>query len=183
MARDIAEGRLLRQLGSGHIYPWTEVLAKRKDMVAYDSEVAHKRIQALKDALASQKAAKEPDSASMKQHAAELKDAQKLAKELTELEELVYGDKDRPDGAVPPPEKKLQETPKDDDEAAAQERDKVIQNDPHIIRIMGMKRKVDVAGYLLQEFGKELEGDPKLTELQNTAISLRTERLFEGQDL
>jgi hypothetical protein len=153
-------------------------------MVPYDTDVAHKRIQALKDALKAQKEAKTPDSAAMKQHRAELKDAQKLAKELTELEELVYGEKDRPDGAEDlTPESKIESPPENDDEAAAQERDKVVKNDPHIARIMGMKKKADVAGYLLQEFGKELPPDAKLTELQNVAIELRTDRLFEGADL
>ncbi len=180
--------RLLRQLGTGAIFIWTPVLAARKDMVPYDAETAKKRIEALKAAVAAGQAAKEPDSAAVKQHEAELADAQKLAKELTQLEAEVFPEDDGAGGKEKgvdeiQPKGKLENEVASEAELEAKRRDEVVAKDPHVIRIMGMKKKSDVAAYLLQEFGEEVEGDPKLTTLQNRAVQLRTERLFETDNV
>ena len=176
--------RLLRQLKSGHIYIWTETLAARPDMVPYDSETAKRRIATLKQIKEDALKRKE-DPEEQARLALEMKEASQVAKELTELENQVDGlgeassieDKNIEAAKNPEPDKR-----KTDAEIEAARRSEIIEKDPHIQRIMSMRKKADVETYILTEYGEEVEPDAKLATMQNKAVQLRTERLFEGDE-
>lgn len=181
MARE--HPRLLRQTTSGHIYGWTPTLAAMADMVPYDTEEAHRRIEALKALKAQRKADKEPDSEEARLYREEMASAQNTAKELTELEKQVFGDEaidktrvDAAENAEPEPLNPV----KTDEEIEDDRRNKVIASDTQVQRIMGMRKKADVEAYILTEFGVSVEAEAKLETMKSQAINLRTERLFEG---
>lgn len=176
--------RFLRQLKSGHIYIWTEVLARRRDMVPYDAESAKRRIATLKQIKESMKSRHE-DPEVQARIKLEMKEATELAKELTDLENQVDGlaeasaaeDKTIRSAKTPEPAPRRTEA-----EIEAARRSDIIENDPHIKKIMGMKKKTEVETYLLTEYGEEVSPDETLVSMKNAAINLRTERLFEGDE-
>lgn len=175
--------RLLRQQVSGHIYQWTETLAKRSDMVPYDSDTAKRRIETLKRIKADAKASKEDPELNARLKL-EMKEASDLAKELTDLENQIDGiaeasaaEDERIAKAQEPDDKIMT-----DDEIEAKQRSDTIDNDPHIKSIMEMRKKADVEAYILTEYGEEVPSDSKLEQMKNQAITLRTERLFEGDE-
>jgi hypothetical protein len=170
----------LRQLKTGRIYPWTPTIAKRKDMVPYDPELAEAMIQALKDIIAQMQAANAVDPEQQAKHVSNVKAAQDLAAELNELEAQAFGDGEEKEKKVEtaapgqPPGK----TPEQQQE---QERQSVIDADPHIKEIMAMAKPKQIMDYLKREFGVTVEEKGKSVEaLRNMAINHRIDRIFEG---
>ncbi len=168
----------LRQLGTGHIFIRTEALAKRKDMVPYDPEVAKIRITQIKEALAASQ--KEENLEEMKKAAEEISST---AKELTELEK-------KAEEAIKEEEAKIasesgQEIQpgariETDEETPEQAAKRKIDEDPQIMKIRGMTRKAQVEEYMLMEFGTPIDTSKTLAELKQFAEQARIQRMAEA---
>jgi hypothetical protein len=170
----------LRQLKTGRIYPWTPTIARRRDMVPYDPDLAAARIQVLKDIIAQRKAADTVDPEIQAKHVTNVKAAQELASELNALEEQAFGDGSEK-------EKKVETATAPDapgpnaEEQAEKERQATIEADPHVKEIHAMAKPKQVIDYLKREFGVVVDEKGKSLEaLKNMAINQRIDRIFEG---
>ena len=163
--------KFLRQKLTGTIYQWTSTLAKRSDMVDYDPITAQKRIEALKAQRAAEAATGPVEPAITP----EMIDQ---AKELTDLEnELDAKAEAETQESTDIETKKRFQT---DEELQQEEKDKMIDKDPHIIAIKNMKKKPQVEEFLLKEYGIELDPENMtFKEMQAEAMRLRTTRMFE----
>lgn len=161
--------RFLRQLKTGRVYPYTDELATRKDMVAYDPETAKKRIEAVKMRIEAQ--AEVPTGQSISQ------DALDDAKTLSELEaELDKSTEESPQNTEISTEKK---GPKTQEDLRREERQSRIDKDPDVIKINKMKKKAEIEQYILVEYGEEIDASISKPDLRKKAIELRTQRIFE----
>lgn len=181
ISQSIESERYLRQLGSGHIYHWTPTLAKRKDMVIYDPELAKSRIEALNQRLADEKAQQTPEA--IAEHQKAMADAQQDAHIITDLEQQLERSREIERAEIENLEKgqdiKPEEKIMSDQDIELERRDKILATDPHIKNIMGMTSKNQVEAYVLQEFGEDLDRRKSLGDLKNYALKKRTDRLFE----
>lgn len=173
----MAQERYLRQLGSGTIYHWTPTLAVRKDMVPLTLNSANKRLAAIKKELALRKKGSDPKQKAAK--AQELKHMRGVVGELTEAEAEL--------------EEVREEEIKEIKEEAAEEtheteiteesaREKRIAEDDQIKKINKMTKE-ELTGYILREFGFEVEPERKVKDLKDQAIELRRERILEAEGI
>jgi hypothetical protein len=139
-------------------------------MVDFDPITAQKRIDALRaQQEASQNINVEPSITD------EIRDQ---AKELTDLENQLELEQDEKEAEGQDIETKRRVMT--NEELDAEAREKLIQEDPGIMAINGMRKKAQVEEFILREFGIDL--DPQnmtLKQMQAEAVRLRTERMFE----
>jgi hypothetical protein len=139
-------------------------------MVDFDPITAQKRIDALRaQQEASQNINAEPSITD------EIRDQ---AKELTDLENKLELEQDEKEAEGQDIETKRRVMT--NEELDAEAREKLIQEDPGIMAINGMRKKAQVEEFILREFGIDL--DPQnmtLKQMQAEAVRLRTERMFE----
>jgi|GEM_PF-2771530 len=178
----------LRQIGSGHIYHWTEALARRKDMVPYDDETAAIRIEALRKRVEEMKARRDRAAAgaagpnpmqSVIDQANELTRLEAEADRLTE-EEITAAKAEalrEAKGEITPVDRVEQEK---DPETLRKER---IDADDQVRAVRAMTDKEQVADYMAAEFGKKIDLRKSLDALKEQAEGARVERMFEGEDI
>ena len=174
--------KYLRQLKTGTIYNYTDILAKRRDMVPYDSDQAKARIVALKNMLEHRKptiaegTAVSKEAEAIKVEAAELAGLEKQL-EATEAAE----EKAIEDAALPPGSKKLNDDtpikPEDTAEIFTQE---TLSKDPKYQKACGMKSRNEVEEYMLVEFGQEIDISRPFKDLKEYAIQQTRKRILEG---
>lgn len=160
--------RMLRQLRTGRIYNFTDILAKRADMVEYDPELAQKRLEAAKRRL-EELESKPPEKPVVN------KADMETSKELAEVENKI--EKIERQKALPPNAKEQEN--KTSEQKEEEERQAIINNDPEIKKILTMKDKDEIEAYVLLEYGEDLDKRKDLDKLKARAIELRTDRLFE----
>lgn len=184
------EGRFLRQLGSGHIYGWTPMLAKRKDMAEIDPESAKVRIAALKEQLEARLAGiKDPQRLANAKARIEL--IAKLSKELAMLEgEVASADeaqKKEAEAAILGEKPQLKpgdiDTSKkgEIDAAVAEEerKSRILAEDKEYQSILAMKTSQEIANYLTVNFGMKESPKQAPEKLRFLALEKRKERVFE----
>ncbi len=156
--------RLLRQLGTNKApIPWTARKADRKDMVEYDPEQAMTRIEALQRKRDRLKSNKGNNAINAKA----VDDALKISALEIEIKQL----ENEAVGIVEAEEK----TPEELAEIATQEK---IDNDPEIIKIKAMDTEDNLRQYIEELYGVKSRSKD-IDKLKETAIKLRTERIFE----
>ena len=188
--------RFLRQLGTGHIYHWTPVLAKRKDMVEIDLQTATVRIESLKAALNARLAAAK-DPAKIQEMREKMARLTSLSKELNALElEVAQSEKQAeeaaiksisneapqpntlgPDDIVPGQEG----APKTDNAEVIEDekRTRILAQDSEYQRILSMKTRQELAEYLTMNYGEKIDSKAGTERLRSVALRKREERVFE----
>ena len=166
--------RYLRQLKTGRIYQYTDILSRRTDMVPLDLATAKKRIEANKAMLAEVETAKTPEQIAIRQ--ADVESLAQVASELTETENQIDDLHQQQLQNQPPPPVAVTSV----EQAVEQEAQKVIEADEEINQIKGMAKPAKVIKYLKREFGADPISTDDLEALKLQAIQLRTNRLFEG---
>lgn len=179
--------RYLRKKGSGRLYQWTPVLAKKDNLEEISYELAQKMIEASKKRHAEREAATfEPKPneypvilgeiserlAKVDELLAKLeKMEQKRLDEMAELERA-ENEGELPDNLV---KKSKLETP----EMVRQDR---IDNDREVKMIREMISKKDVRNYLLEHYGEDnIHHRTGLAKLKQIAEDMRIERIFENE--
>ena len=177
----MATVRYLRQLKTGTIYVYTDILARRRDMVPYDENEAKTRIHAIKNILASRES--DPvEGAVMSKKAEAVKAA---AMELTGLEATLEAneraeEKAIEDAGLPEKGKKLNdETPVTSEEVAEQVKQDRLDQDPKYKKAVSLKSKNDVEEYMLLEFGQEIEISRPFKALKAYAVAQTAIRILE----
>jgi len=186
MASDI---RYLRQLKSGHIYVYTEALAKRPDMVPYDPEVAKARIAQMKQDTEARRAAKKGPKVAPSEGPSlkEMRENRAIASELTDLENQAGAEREADLKAIEDEGKSEKEKARDKvtfDGKTAEEvkeltEEKVVNNDPKIQKIGNYKQKKQLKQFVLIEFGIELDDTKPLKVLKDEAVAMQKARIFE----
>lgn len=171
----------LRQLKTGHIYPWTEILAKRRDMVPFDAAQAKTRIDAMKNMLSR----KVPTADALSVQAEAARAAKASSMELTELEnkvdaENIAEEKAIEDAALPDGKKLNEQTELTGAEAIEAQRQSVLDQDPKYQGVMGFKSRNQVEQYMILEFGEEIDVSLPFKDLKGYAIKKTSDRILEG---
>lgn len=171
----------LRQLKTGHIYPWTEILAKRRDMVPFDAAQAKVRIDAMKNMLSR----KVPTADALSVQAEAARKAKASSMELTELEnkvdaENVAAEKAIEDAALPDGKKLSEQTEMTGAETIEAQRQSVLDQDPKYQNVMGFKSRNQVEQYMILEFGQEIDVSLPFKDLKQYAINKTSDRILEG---
>ncbi len=172
--------KYLRQKGSGHIYISTPLIAGRKDMVDYDPDVAKIRIGMLKKKIADKQIELDAmdldggeEALKMREQAKELTDLEEAEKHIEKAEEVAVA-------KAAGEETLAADLPKyTDEEIAAIQRNETIEKDPHIIKIRAFTNKNEVEGYVLEEFGTDIDRALDLNDLKQMAELMRAQRIFE----
>lgn len=180
---DLAFGQIfVKQAVTGRLYiinpssPGSEEFLKRPDIAKYEPEKAQVRIAALKDKLAK---LDELDRTGISPEIVD--DAATIAvleKRIEEKERQLIDDAVKEQGGDIP------KTNKTDEEIKAEEREKIIDEDPEIKKIEAMTEKDQVRDYIKEEYGQELNLPPntKVETWKQRAVNLRVNRLFENVD-
>lgn len=171
----------LRQLKTGHIYPWTEILAKRRDMVPFNNEQAKVRIDAMKNMLLR----KVPTVDEVSRQVEDARKAKANSMELTNLEnkmdaEKVAEEKAIEDAALPDGKKLNEETEVTGAEVVAAQRQSVLDQDPKYQNVTGFKSRNQVEQYMILEFGEEIDVSLPFKELKDYAVQKTSDRILEG---
>ena len=162
--------RMLRQLGTGNLFIYTDILAKRKDMVEEaDPAIIKVRLEASEKRLAELKT--KPTAPVVTEEA--IKDSVRLAEVEKEISDIENKRIAETKGL------KLEEPAKSSEEKEAARKQEIVDNDPEIVKIKAMTEKDDIETYVKIEYGEEIDKRQKLEALKDRAIALRTERLFE----
>lgn len=183
-------GRYLRQLGSGTIYGWTPMLAKRKDMQEIDPASARVRIDALKEQI---KARIEniTNPARIAVAKARLETINKLSKELSELEKVTAAaeEEQRKEAetailaqtpALKPDDIDTSKKGPVDPEIIEEERKgRILTEDKEYQSILAMKTGQEITNYLAANFGMKENPKQALEKLRFVALEKRKERVFE----
>lgn len=173
--------KYLRQLKTGAIYVYTDLLAKRRDMVPYDSAQAKARIGAIKTMLLK----RQPNLAEGEIVAAEAAQIKAEAMELTGLEATLEANegaeaKAIEDAALPNDAKKLNDQePVTPEKAAEQLKQDMLDDDPKYQKAMSLRSRNDVEEYMLLEFGQEIEISRPFKDLKAYAIEQTAKRILE----
>lgn len=173
--------RYLRQLKTGAIYVYTDLLVKRRDMVPYDAEQAKNRIAAIKTMLLK----RQPDIAEGESVAAEAAQIKAEAMELTGLEATLEANESAEvkaieDATLPEEGKRLSdETPLTTKQAAEKLKQETLGEDPKYKKAMGLKSRNEVEEYMLLEFGQEIEISRPFKDLKAYAIEQTAKRILE----
>lgn len=171
------EPRYLRQIGTTKPpFPYTDALARRKDMVPYNPEEAQARIEANQRIVEQMKEGKKIDpeaKAAAKAQAKELHNAVKeLAASEKEIETLKFS---------------IDEAPANEEPSNIQsKRDRQINYDRELKKIREMTRKAHVEEYLESKYGRKLAEDDvaamSLKDIKDIAIKARIGTLYEVPD-
>lgn len=164
--------KYLRQLKTGRVYIWSPYLAKRKDMVEYDPTLADMRIQKARERLEALKA--EADEITVAMDPKITADSQELATIEAEIDKLEEEKAIKAAGGNSEDVK-----PKTQEEIDAEEKQKVINEDPEIKKIEAMDEVSQVKEYIALEFGIESK-KTTLENIKKEAIERRVDRLFES---
>jgi hypothetical protein len=171
------ETRYLRQIGTNKApFPWTEALAKRKDMVPYSPKEAKIRIEANRRMVEEMKEGKKMDPVAKAEAKAQAEEIAKTVKELAATEQEIEDMKFN-----------LEEVPKDTDSPAVKtKREHQMENDRDLAKIRAMTRKAHVEEYLAQKYGREFDSveitTTSLKDLKDIAIKARIGTLYEVPD-
>lgn len=172
--------KYLRQKGSGHIYISTPLIAGRKDMVEYDPEVAKIRIGMLKEKIAKKQTELDAMNIEGDEKALEMREQAKELTDLEEAEKQIEKEEERAVAKASGEETLEKDLPKyTDEEIAAIQRSEIIEKDPQIIQIRAFTTKNEVEGYVLEEFGTDIDRKLELNDLKQMAELMRAQRLFE----
>jgi len=171
----------LRQLKTGTIYVFTDLLAKRRDMVPYDDDQAKARIRAIKAMLEK----REPNLAQGEIESKEAAAIKVTAMELSGLEatlEAVENDEQKAieEAALPDGKRLNDEEPVTSEEVAEQVRQDVLDKDPKYNKATSLKSRNEVEEYMLLEFGQEIEISRPFKDLKQYAIEQTAKRVLEG---
>lgn len=168
--------KYLRQLGTGRVLLYTEALAKRKDMAPFDPDAAATIIEQKKKRLEELRQVRENPDLAPKIDPKVLSQSDELAKieRLIEEEEgkiaaIASGGK--------PPEDSGEKTGAQLEE---ERRQKIIDEDPDLALIEGMKKAEDLDAYAKENFGVTLDLKKKIPALKAEVAQLRVQRLFEA---
>jgi len=173
--------KYLRQLKTGTIYNYTDILAKRRDMVPYDSDQAKARIAALKNMLEHRKPTTAEGSAVSK----EAEEIKREAAELASLEKQVEAsevaeEKAIEDASLPPGSRRLDDdSPIKPEETAENFTQETLSKDPKYQKACGMKSRNEVEEYMLVEFGQEIDISQPFKDLKEYAIQQTRKRILE----
>ena len=166
----------MRQLKSGTIYGYTEILAKRRDMVPYNTEQATSRIAAIKTMLANRVPTPgEIDSST--QEAAAVKAA---AMELTGLEAKLEAGEAAEEKAIADEQDISQARLLTTEEATEKLKQDTLEADPKYQKAIALKSRNEVEQYMLLEFGQEIEISRPFKDLKDYAIEKTAKRILEG---
>lgn len=179
--------RYLRQVGSGHLYLWTETLAKRKDMVEEDLETVQRRIDAIKERKKLREAALQNELAA---HGKEVSALTAASLELSALEaeeiEFQANQKKKEEyaSAIDPKLLKPDDLVKREREMTAEEieedrKSRILANDKEYQSVLAMRSKDAITLYLQENFGVLPDDKMKLEQLRVLALTKRAERIFE----
>lgn len=171
----------LRQLKTGTIYVFTDLLAKRRDMVPYDDAQAKARIKAIKTMLEK----REPDLAAGVIESEEAVAIKATAMELSGLEstlQAVENDEKKAieEAALPDGKKLNDETPVTSEEIVEQARQERLDKDPKYKKATGLKSRNEVEEYMLLEFGQEIEISRPFKDLKAYAVEKTVNRILES---
>lgn len=171
----------LRQLKTGTIYVFTDLLAKRRDMVPYDDDQAKARIRAIKAMLEK----REPNLAQGEIESKEAAAIKVTAMELSGLEatlEAVENDEQKAieEAALPDGKRLNDEEPVTSEEVAEQVRQDVLDKDPKYNKATSLKSRNEVEEYMLLEFGQEIEISRPFKDLKQYAVEQTANRVLEG---
>lgn len=171
----------LRQLKTGTIYVFTDLLAKRRDMVPYDDAQAKARIKAIKTMLEK----REPDLAAGAIESEEAAAIKTTAMELSGLEstlEAVENDEKKAieDATLPSGKKLNDEAPVTPEGVAEQVRQERLDKDPKYKKATDLKSRNDVEEYMLLEFGQEIETSRPFKDLKAYAVEKTVNRILES---
>ena len=174
--------KFLRQLKTGTIYVYTDILAKRRDMVPYDENAAKTRIKAIKNMLEQRKPNILQGEAQSKEAAAIKADAMELTSLENQLEAVENAEqKAIEDSALPEGGRDITvERPLTTEEAAAQDRQDILDKDPKYIKATGMRSRNEVEEYMLLEFGQEIEISRPFKDLKEYAVEQTVKRILES---
>uniref|UniRef100_A0A6M3JPH2 Uncharacterized protein n=1 Tax=viral metagenome TaxID=1070528 RepID=A0A6M3JPH2_9ZZZZ len=167
--------KYLRQMRTGRVYVYDETLAKRKDMVDHDPDMAKRMIEAKKKRLEEVQAMRMNPDLNPPVDPSILSDSEELAKIEAALEEEERKLEELLSGGPKPEDVK----PKTDEDIALERRQEIINKDPDIAKIEAMTEKKHVEAYVMEEFGVDIDLRKGLPTLKADAIQLRVDRLFE----
>jgi len=187
---------LLRQIGSGHIYHYTDALAKRSDMVPCDPheaeiriKAAQERLKALQDRKAAGRLANEEVVDKNLQKAAQ--DYKKLSEIEAEIGTLEEEERIKAEvarkakeaearGEEPAPEATPE--PHTEEEKEEAHRQKIIKEDSEIAKFANMT-KAEIDLYLQENYGIKTDlSRTKLEDLKDRAIDERVKRVLELEE-
>ncbi len=179
-------GKFLRQVGTGRVYGWTERLAKRKDFVDIDTDVAESRMEATREQLEQRFAAlKNPKRISDAKQRIET--ITKLAKELTIIEKdlTIAEDTERREAVQAvtgePPVQMIDEKKKEINTAAMEEerKGKILSGNFEYQKVLAMKDKKAILDYLLAAFGERGDARNSIENLRFITLAKLKARIFE----
>ena len=169
--------RYLRQKVTGDIFVWTEILAIREDMIECDTDVVKNRVAGMKQKVLEAKKELENAKPISVELAADSRMLADLELEHAEIQEKIR-EKRQPEDTDPEPK-----TAEEAEEALNQAE---IDEDPEIIKIMGMDNPKEIALYITSEYGEKIDVSKKkdieslnIEALRVRAIQLRSKRIME----
>lgn len=171
------EPRYLRQIGTTKPpFPYTEALAKRKDMVPYDPNEAQVRIEATQRIVEQMREEKKIDPTARAEAKAKAKEIHNAVKELASLEKEMDSLKFD-----------LEEVEAKEQPSAIQtKREMQIEKDRELNKIRGMTRKAHVEEYLESKYGRVLPEEEvaamSLRDIKDIAVKARIGTLYEVSD-
>jgi len=178
--------RYLIKKGTGRLYLWNPVLARKDDLEEISYEKAEKMIGATKERLKRREEAKfEPKPNEYPILLQEV--AQEIAaieKKLTKLEGMEQARLDEEEAlrmqeeGIGLKDGDVKKTPVMTKEQLKREK---IDNDKEIQKIRAMTNKADVEIYVLEKFGEDVDKRQTLPKLKEIAEEMRTARIFEAQ--
>jgi hypothetical protein len=179
--------RYLRQIGSGHLYGWTETLAKRKDMVEEDLETVQRRIEAIKERKRLRQTSLAGELIAQGQELSALTAA---SLELSTLEseeiEIMSNQRKKEEyvSAIDPRLLKPDDLVKREREMSAEEieedhKSRILAGDKEYQSVLAMRSKDAITLYLQENFGVLPDDKMKLEQLRVLALTKRAERIFE----
>ncbi len=169
--------RYLRQKVTGDIFVWTEILSIREDMIECDTDVVKTRVAGMKQKVLEAKKELENAKPISVELAADSRMLADLELEHAEIQEKIR-EKRQPEDTDPEPK-----TAEEAEEALNQAE---IDEDPEIIKIMGMDNPKEIALYITSEYGEKIDVSKKkdieslnIEALRVRAIQLRSKRIME----
>lgn len=171
--------RYLRQKTSGHIYIYTDALAKRLDMEDYEPEVAEKRIRALQTRLAE---LQERKAGALAIDVEAVQKMQNDSHTIAQLERQIRAEENALKAGTEEEESetlKKDEAPKNEAEILEKERQERIEADVTVQRIKKMRTKAEVQEFMLIEFATELDPEMSLKDMKDKAVEAQVGRIFE----
>ena len=172
--------RYLRQLKTGTIYVYTDLLAKRRDMIPYDDAQAKARIAAIKSMLEKREPNLEQGVLQSKEAGAIKATAMELSGLEATLDAREKADEKAIEEAALPDGKKLNdETPVTSEEVAEQVKQDRLDQDPKYKKATSLKSRNEVEEYMLLEFGQEIEISRPFKDLKAYAIEKTAKRILE----